>query len=662
MNRTRSLPVALTLFALASAVPSGAAAQVLITEVQPDPTSPNDDGEWVEIQNIGTTSVSIAGWTLSDFTGSTDPNAESTTRWTFPGSTGLSPGQTIVVAKYASHNGYADNTPAALYARPPTFELAGTGHDDPNVPNLVAMGGTSLMTLSNASSGDAVVLRDAMGTLVSGVEWGTLDRSVPGTPLTSAPGAGQSVRRVANTGSSSADFAIAMTPDPFTGFTGGSMSMPPLITNTTQTPRHLAYGDVMTVSSSVSDADGVASVQLQIAAATASTGAASGGYTPVSMAHGAGATYSATLAASLAMTAPATFHEQYLRYYVFATDTTNSKSTDPNGASSIAANTAYTWRNIMPTTASPISEAREELGASLRWLNHSARVEGIALTRRTAFVANRTNFYIMSQSSSDAIRVFSTAIVPQDVMPGDIVRVTGLIDQFNGLREITDPGLTVEVIGNGTPPDPTVHTIADLLANGEALESQLVRIMNVSFVNATASWPMNGNVDIGDGTGMLTVRITSIQDLSGAAAPTGTFDITGILGQFSATNTGGYQLYPRSLSDVGNGTQSGDAGMGAGDGGAGDDAGFAFDAGASSDAASSGTDGAASGPDATSGGGRDASGSSDGSRVDGGSGSSSKNSGGCSCSASAERRTGTTSILIALLAGLALIRRPLRRV
>src|SRR5206468_3358722 len=75
-------------------------------------------------------------------------------------------------------------------------------------------------------------------------------------------------------------------------------------------------------------------------------------------------------------------------------------------------------------------------------------VEGVALTRKVAFVANKTNFFIQSRSSADAIRVFANTLVMPDVNPGDIVRVTGVIGEFNGLRQIGDPDLLVEVIGS----------------------------------------------------------------------------------------------------------------------------------------------------------------------------------------------------------------------
>lgn len=168
--------IALALLALA--LPITAEAQVLITEVQYDPTSTGDIGEWVEIHNTGTSPASIEGWSLNDYTG-TAPAGEQPTRWTFPAGATLAAGQVIVVTR--SQAGYATNTPANLYVTPASFECA-DGSDDPNIPNLTAAGGTAQMALANGATGDAIVLRDQVGTLVSAAEYGTVDRTVPGIP------------------------------------------------------------------------------------------------------------------------------------------------------------------------------------------------------------------------------------------------------------------------------------------------------------------------------------------------------------------------------------------------------------------------------------------------------------------------------------------------
>ncbi len=94
----KTLPLAVVTLVMLGTSTQYATAQVLITEVQSDPESTGtDDAEWVEIHNTGSSSTSIAGWTLNDYSGSNEAAA----RWTFPSGTELSAGEVIVVARYA---------------------------------------------------------------------------------------------------------------------------------------------------------------------------------------------------------------------------------------------------------------------------------------------------------------------------------------------------------------------------------------------------------------------------------------------------------------------------------------------------------------------------------------------------------------------------------
>ncbi len=584
-------------------LPSLASAQVLITELQYDPTSTNDDGEWVELQNLGNAAVDVSGWGLSNFSAAN----ENATRWTFPSNTVMAPNQVLVIAKYAGGPGYVDNQPVNLFAPPalpPSFECGTAVRDIATVPNMIPVGGTTVWAFGNGAGGSGVVLRDAAGTLVDAMEYGTTDRAlVPGAPAAGG-GSGTSLRRVANTRASSLqDFASFATPDPFVGIslTGPT---PPVISGVVSAPRHLLHGATLSVSATITDAQGVARAQVFVATATGThPNAATTAFAATNMTS-VGARYSATIAPMFpAASSPATFHERYLRYYIEAQDTTTATATDPaNGR------TNWVSRNIMPTAVSPLADVRSQTGAALNYPLHSARVEGVVLTRRSAFVANRTNFFIHEVGTNEAIRVFATEVIPADVMPGDRVRVTGMTDMFNGVRQIGEPSIDVQVLG--TAPIPMgVHTIADLLANGEQLESQLVRVNGVTLDPAAASWPANGNATVTDGTGTLTVRVVSTVDLSGATAPAGSFDLIGIFGQFAANNVGGYQLQPRSAADVIVGGTPMDAGVpvDAGDSDSGpvvvidgavdDDAAIAPDGGESEDATAPAPD-AAEGMDA----------------------------------------------------------------
>ncbi|MCP4124816.1 MAG: hypothetical protein GY751_24000, partial [Bacteroidetes bacterium] len=81
---------------------------------------------------------------------------------------------------------------------------------------------------------------------------------------------------------------------------------------------------------------------------------------------------------------------------------------------------------------------------------------------------------------------------------------------------------------------------------------QLITIENVTLVDP-ASWGSGSfNTDVTNGTDTFAVRIDSDVDISGMAAPLGTFNITGLGGQFDSSSpySEGYQLLPRYVADI----------------------------------------------------------------------------------------------------------------
>ncbi len=518
-------------------------AQVLITEVQPNPSG-SDNAEWVELHNVGAAPVDISLWTISD-------SGATARLYAFPQGSVVAPDQVIIVTRQATAwiaLALASTFPVVV----PDYELA-AGADDPLIPNLTGAGGNELAL---AQAGDAVYLRDSVGMYMDGMEYGPTDRAdIPGLPQTMVGGEGTSFVRVAQAGSSLVDFTNANTPTAGTGYEPAANN-PPAISNTVSVPRHVRAGDAITVSTLAVDTDPVTTT-LHTAVSTSSTGPASAAYVGVPMTATANpGEVSATFTAAATAV---TFHDDYVRYYVEASDGTTTV-TNPLNATPVAANTAYFQRNVMPLGPSPLSDVRAQNTAQIPlWRNHSATIEGVALTRAVAFVANRTNFFV--QSGNDAIRVFATPVIAENVQAGDIVRVVGMIDVFNGHRQIGEPELAVTILSSGNPVPESVHTIADIMANGEVLESQLVIIPNVTLVGAPANWPSNGNATLDDGTGTITVRVTSVVDLAGTPAPQGAFDMRGILGQFDASGIGGYQMLPRDQNDVLMGTPIPDAGV-----------------------------------------------------------------------------------------------------
>jgi hypothetical protein len=128
------------------------------------------------------------------------------------------------------------------------------------------------------------------------------------------------------------------------------------------------------------------------------------------------------------------------------------------------------------------------------------------------------------------------------VNEGDSVTVTGPLIEFSGLLEIS-------IVDNVVIHNQAVNYPAPLqipiTSASEALESQLVEIQNVTFVQS-GNFAGNTTYQITDGTNQLDVRVNSGTNLVGTAIPSGPITITGPLGQFNAN----YQIIPRSTSDI----------------------------------------------------------------------------------------------------------------
>lgn len=549
--------ILVSLLALGTA--ATAQAQVLITEVQPNPPSQPDNEEWLEIHNTGAAAVSVEGWAIADYSGTTRGRL-----YTFPVGTTLLANEVVIVTKQAA--AFATSFPGGPV---PDFELA-IGNDDPTVTNLVAGTGNNL---AFGNSGDALVLLDASGTVVSAVHWGSNTAGLSGAAGPN-PAQSSSLGRVNNLGTaqnwrSDTDFIVLTTPTPGVGYTGPAPT-PPVFSTPTRAPAGWVHGDNFTVSATITDSDGIGGAAVYFAAATSTFGAALSAYQQVTPTN-SGAAYSATRpvanpATGVTVPAPTTFHERYIRYFFYALDNVATDAALPELADTPAGNAAFFWENVLPPTAvATISEARVQgTNERPRYEHHSVRIEGIVLTTGTAFISNRANFFIASPTGIDAIRVFDDELLPMNVQPGDRVRVTGKIGVFNGVRQVgrdernaasaprvSGSEIVVQVLGTAPVPMQTV-TIQQLLAAGETYESSLVVINNVQITDAPAptTWPSNANVMVSDGTGILIVRTISGTSIVGQMTPMGTFTIRGILSQFAPTGTGGYQLQPRGLEDV----------------------------------------------------------------------------------------------------------------
>lgn len=157
--------------------------------------------------------------------------------------------------------------------------------------------------------------------------------------------------------------------------------------------------------------------------------------------------------------------------------------------------------------------------------------------------------FTMIDDQNDGIAVFSAASdFGYQVEESNEIIIRGRITQFNGLTQILPDTVILVAQSNPLIPPATVTQL------DESTESQLVRIENLTLTDP-AQWTNSGtafNVDATNGATTFQIRIVSTSNIFGTPAPTGTFNLTGIGGQFDATApyTEGYQIFPRYLSDI----------------------------------------------------------------------------------------------------------------
>jgi len=131
------------------------------------------------------------------------------------------------------------------------------------------------------------------------------------------------------------------------------------------------------------------------------------------------------------------------------------------------------------------------------------------------------------------------------------------LSEFNGALQVNEvPNNLATFIETAASPTPRVATVAEILANNDLWESTLVRIEGAT-IGGDGNYRFN---DITDGTGTIAMFTQSFASFTNDAVPTGTVNITGILGQFNDA-----QINIRNLSDV-----EEDGGGGGGGGGGGD--------------------------------------------------------------------------------------------
>jgi hypothetical protein len=171
-----------------------------------------------------------------------------------------------------------------------------------------------------------------------------------------------------------------------------------------------------------------------------------------------------------------------------------------------------------------------------------SKIRGVVISDKDNGNFNGRNMVIQDGTAGITVRFSSNHnfSLGQEVE----VSVSGQeLSEFSGLVQINNVPVGNAVSqGNGTLPTPRVATVAELLANGDAWESTLVRI-NMATMNGGPTY--GDGVTIGDGTGTIPMFTFFSASFSGNGIPTGEGTLTAILSDFN-----GLQLNMRNASDA----------------------------------------------------------------------------------------------------------------
>ena len=159
--------------------------------------------------------------------------------------------------------------------------------------------------------------------------------------------------------------------------------------------------------------------------------------------------------------------------------------------------------------------------------------------------------YIQDPVDSAGVAIYDyKKVLPDSVKIGDEIVVSGMIDFYNGLTEISPPD-AFSILSSGNIVDPILITCADLADTlAERFQSELVKMENVH--TDETEFPSNANMLISDKTGIATMRIDKDTDIPGIAVQADSFDVVGVITQYDSQSPfwGGYQIMPRFQADL----------------------------------------------------------------------------------------------------------------
>lgn len=176
---------------------------------------------------------------------------------------------------------------------------------------------------------------------------------------------------------------------------------------------------------------------------------------------------------------------------------------------------------------------------------------GQALISYIVTEGTRNQKYIQDSGAGILIDdVAGTLSAPLNIGDG-IIGLQGQLSQFSGVLQFVPFANVPGAATTGNTITPIDVTVTELLTNGEAYESRLIRLLDVTFdpmdVGNMFTDNTNYDVTVVGGTDMTVARVSfGDEDIIGTTIPNTNSNIIGLGGEFNGTR----QVLPRYASDI----------------------------------------------------------------------------------------------------------------
>ena len=246
----------------------------------------------------------------------------------------------------------------------------------------------------------------------------------------------------------------------------------------------------------------------------------------------------------------------------YTTDGTNPTASSPVYTTPINVSTTTTLKAMATkagysnsSTATAVYSFPTEVPniAAFKAANTATSTTVYKITGNVTFVYKTGRyFYIKDATGGLLIYDFATPLITNSYNNGDIISggVIGTCTIYNGLYQLL-PTANLAAGTSGAPVQPITLTMATLLNNFAAYESQLVKLSNVTFDEGTfGTSSSGGNIKIYQDEDSLICR-NHFNNITGYVTdPSKHFDVTGFAIPYITSSANDKQIAPRGLEDI----------------------------------------------------------------------------------------------------------------